>query len=146
MLPHQQQHGDVVGVTAGDGGEAVGSPRPGSRHRHAYRAGGAGVSVGNLHAQPLVPRRKGTDSRRTAQRPPQRGQAAAGKSGYVTYSFLLEGFDHGFGATHNGSSPFLLINKAGWSGYARRPDAGRCPLPLCGMIGQRDKAVNRAAD
>ena len=111
MLPHQQQDGDVVGIAAGDGGQAVSSARPGAGHGDAHLAGGAGVAVGDFHAQPLVPRRKWSDAGRLAQRPPQRRQTAAGEPGYVTHPFLFQGFDHSFGATHNGPSSSL-----GWSG------------------------------
>ena len=104
VLAHQQQDGDVVGVAAGDGGEAVGGARAGAGHGDAHLAGGAGVAVGNLHAQPLVAGREGADGVGLAQGSPERRQAAAGESGYVTHTFQFQGFDDGFGATHNGSS------------------------------------------
>ena len=117
MLPHQQQHGDIVGVAAGDGGKAVGGAGAGAGHGDAYCAGSAGVAVGDFHAETLVARRKGADGSGLAQRPPQRGQTAAGEPGYVTHPFQFQGFDYGFGATHNGSS-----SSAGWSGQVSRAE------------------------
>ena len=97
VLAHEEQHGDVIGVAAGDAGEAVGGAGPGAGHGDADVAGGAGVAVGDFDAEALVAGGKGTD-RRGPQRAPEGVQAAAGESGYVTYSFLFQGPDNGFGS------------------------------------------------
>ena len=79
------------------------APGAGAGHSDAYLSGGAGVAVGDFHAEPLVAGGEGADGVGLAQGAPQRGQAAAGESGYVTHPFQFQGFDDGFGATHNGS-------------------------------------------
>ena len=103
VLAHEEQHGDVIGVAAGDAGEAVGGAGPGAGHGDADLAGGAGVAVGDLNAEALVAGGKRPDGR-GAQGAPEGGQAAAGESGYVTYSFLFQGPDNGFGSTHGCTS------------------------------------------
>ena len=103
VLAHEKQHGNVVGVAAGDAGEAVGGAGPGAGHGDADLAGGAGIAVGDLNAEALVAGGKGPDVG-SAQGAPEGGQAAAGESGYVTYSFLFQGPDNGFGSTHGCTS------------------------------------------
>ena len=103
MLAHEEQHGNIVGVAAGDAGEAVGGAGPGAGHGDADLTGGASVAVGDLDAEALVAGGKGPDGG-GAQRAPEGVQAAAGESGYVTYSFLFEGPDYGFGSTHGCTS------------------------------------------
>ena len=61
MLAHEEQHGDVVGVAAGDAGETVGGAGAGAGHGDADLAGGAGVTVGNLNAQAFVAGGEGPD-------------------------------------------------------------------------------------
>ena len=121
VLAHEEQHGYVVGVAAGDGGEAVGGAGAGAGHGDAHLAGGAGVAVGNLNAEALVAGGKGPDAG-AAQWPPEGSQAAAGESGYVTYSFLFEGFDNGFGSTHGGTSPW-------WGGFPPSSKGGHKGRP-----------------
>ena len=103
VLAHEEQHGDVVGVAAGDAGEAVGCAGAGAGHGDADLAGGAGVAVGDLDAEAFVAGGEGPDAG-GAQGTPEGVEAAAGESGYVAYSFLFEGFDDGFGSTHGCTS------------------------------------------
>ena len=116
VLPHQQQHRDVVGVTAGNGGEAVGGAGAGAGHGDAHLSGGPGIAVSDFDAQAFVASGEGSNVR-LAERAPERGEATAGEPGYVTYAFLFEGFDDGFGSTHGNTSPF------------RTGGAMYCPLP-----------------
>ena len=88
VLTHKEQHGNVVGIATGDAGEAVGGARPGAGHGDADLTRGAGVAVGNLNAEALVAGGKGP-YRGGAQGAPEGGESTAGKTGYVTYSFLF---------------------------------------------------------
>ena len=103
VLAHEEQHGDVVGVAAGDAGEAVGGAGAGAGHGDADLAGGAGVAVGDFNAEAFVAGGEGPDGG-GAQGAPEGGEATAGESGYVAYSFLFEGIDDGLGSTHGDTS------------------------------------------
>ena len=105
MLAHEKQDGDVVGVTTGDGGEAVGSARSGSGHGNANLTGGPGVAISNFHAEAFVASCEGSDGRGITQRFPKRSQTSAGEPGYVTYSLFFQCLNNGVGSTHNGSFP-----------------------------------------
>ena len=129
VLAHEEQHGNVVSVAAGDGGEAIGGAGAGAGHGDADFAGGAGVAVGDFNAEAFVAGGKGADAG-AAERTPEGSQAAAGESGYVTYSFLFQGFDNGFSSTHGGTS-----HRLGWLGFSPSPLAlsleGRGDCRVC---------------
>ena len=112
MLAHEKQDGDVVGVTTGDGGEAVGSARAGPGHGNAHLTGGPGVAVGNFHAEAFVASCEGSDGRGITQRFPKRSQTSAGEPGYVTYSLFFQCLNNGVGSTHNGSFPIRAERSA----------------------------------
>jgi hypothetical protein len=61
MLAHEQQHRDIIGVAGCNTCEGIRCSWTGASHGDADRPCGAGIAIGDLHAQPLVARGKDLD-------------------------------------------------------------------------------------